>query len=139
MEEAEIYDVLRETSETSAKISQLKRPSESYTTDVPIKRTNKEELHELNDELNYATKPMLDKPNEPMEIASYSSDSFKAHKNIKIKADTSTPYNSKNNARNRKDKDKNLPQNIEDLIEVIEENVPIEKQRMETSTDINKI
>jgi len=69
IEEAEIYNVPHETSETSAKTPQLKRPSESYTTGFPMKRTNKEKLHELNDKLNYAVKPILDKPNEPMEIA----------------------------------------------------------------------
>jgi len=47
MEETEICDV----HETSAKTSQLKRPSESYTTSVPTKRINKEKLHELKDEL----------------------------------------------------------------------------------------
>jgi len=83
IEEAEIYDVRHEISETNAKTPQLRRLSESYTTGVPTKRTNKEKLHELNNELNYATEPMLDKPKEPMEIASHSSDSFEVRRNVK--------------------------------------------------------
>jgi len=65
MEEAEIYDVPHETSETNAKTPQLKRPSESHTTGVPTKRINKEKLGELNNELNYAIKSILNEPNKP--------------------------------------------------------------------------
>jgi len=71
---------------------------------------------------------MVDATNEPMEIASHSSDSFEVHKNIKVKADIHPlPITPKriHETEKMKIKDKNPPQlwNIEDLIEVVEENV----------------
>jgi len=137
MEEAEIYDVPHKT---SAKTPQLKRPSESYTTGVPTKQVNKEKLHELNNELNYATKPMLDEPmpNEPMEMVSHSSDSFEVRRNVKVKVDIHLPPITLKRMHgtekiNIKDKNPSQSQNIEDF-EVIEEEVPIE-ERIDISAD----
>jgi len=86
---------------------------------------------------------MLDTPNEPMEIASHSSDSFEVHRNIKVKADIHPPpitrkrmhETKKMKIKNRSPSPPQKPQNIEDLIEVIKENVPTRKQRMEISAD----
>jgi len=86
MEEAET-----DVCETSAKTPQLKRPSENYTTGVPTKRINEEKPHESKDELNYANKFMPETLDEPMEIASHSSDSFEIRRNIKVKADIHSP------------------------------------------------
>jgi len=75
-----------------------------------------------------------------MEIALHSSGSFEVRRNIKVKADIhSLPMTLKRmyETEKLKIKDKGPPQsqNIEDLIEIVEENIPTQEQRMEVSID----
>jgi len=104
IEEAETRHVSHGTSETNDKTPQLKRLSESYTAGVPTKRISEEKPEELNKEINYAIKPILDEPIEPIDIASHSSDSFEVRRDIKVEAEILTSNYSQRNTRNRKNK-----------------------------------
>jgi len=77
-----------------------------------------------------------------MEIASHSSDSFEVRRNIKVKADIhSLPMTLKRMYETEKlkikDKGPSQSQNVEDLIEIVEENIPTQEQRMEMSADVD--
>jgi len=64
--------------------------------------------------------------------------SFEVHRNIKVKADIPPAIPKRHEIEKEKTDDKHLQQqNIEDLIEIIEGNVPTREQRMKISADTN--